>query len=284
MEILAFAGMTRASSALSGANYRRLTGDLLVTYCREVDAIFKALSDPTRRALLDALRRQDGQTLTELEAGMGMTRFGVMKHLGVLEDANLVVTRKVGRFKHHYLNAAPIQELADRWIAPYAKPLARFAVDLKRQLEDNLPMADAPDFIVVTYIRTSPAALWDAIVNPEMTRQYYYGGRVQPDLRVGGRFYYLDPDGEMNLDGEVLELEPHKKLVTTFKPQWAPDGSKVTRVMYEIEAMGEMCKLTLTHFEAAAAMAGAEEGWPLVLAGLKTLLETGKPLAPAASM
>lgn len=250
----------------------------MVTYCQVVDAIFKALSDPTRRALLDALRRQDGQTLTDLEAGMGMTRFGVMKHLGVLEEANLVVTRKVGRFKHHYLNAAPIQELADRWIAPYAKPLARFAVALKRQLEETPPMAGAPDFIVVTYIRTTPAALWDAIVNPEMTRQYYYASRVQPELKVGGRFHYLDPEGKVNLDGEVVEIEPLKKLVTTFKATWAPQG-KVTRVMYEIEPMGEMCKLTLTHHDAAASQAGVEEGWPLILAGLKTLLETGKPMA-----
>ena len=93
-----------------------------------MDAIFKALSDPTRRALLDRLRDKGGQTLTELEAGLAMTRFGVMKHLKVLEDARLVVTRKSGRFKYHYLNALPIQEVADRWMAPYAKPLARFAL------------------------------------------------------------------------------------------------------------------------------------------------------------
>lgn len=248
-----------------------------------MDAIFKALSDPTRRALLDALRRKDGQTLTELEAGIGMTRFGVMKHLGVLEDANLVVSRKDGRFKHHYLNAAPIQELADRWIAPYAKPLARFAVDLKRVLEEPPTMPDKPDFIVVTYIHATPAAIWDALVNPDMTRQYYYASRVQPDLRVGGRFSYLDPDGNVNLDGEVIEFEPHRRLVTTFKANWAPDG-KLTRVMYEIESMGETSRLTLTHFDAAEAKAGVEEGWPLILAGLKTLLETGKPMAAPVGM
>jgi len=254
----------------------------MVTYCRCVDAIFKALGDPTRRALLDALRERDGQTLTELEAGLGMTRFGVMKHLGLLEKANLVITRKAGRFKYHYINAAPIQEVADRWIAPYAKPLARFAVDLKRQLET--PMADRPDFVLVTYIRATPAAIWDAIVNPEITRQYYYGGRVQPELKVGGRFSYLDPEGKVNLDGEVVELEPPRRLVTTFKARWAAPEGELTRVMYEIEAMGEMSKLTLTHFDAAKAMAGVEDGWPLILAGLKTLLETGKPLAPTASM
>jgi DNA-binding transcriptional ArsR family regulator/uncharacterized protein YndB with AHSA1/START domain len=253
----------------------------MVTYCQDVDAIFKALGDPTRRALLDALRERDGQTLTELESGLGMTRFGVMKHLGVLENANLVVTRKAGRFKYHYINAAPIQEVADRWIAPYAKPLARFALDLKRQLEQ--PMADNPAFVLVTYIRTTPDALWDAIVNPEMTRQYYYGSRVQPELSVGGRFAYLAPDGQLNLDGEIIEIEPPMKLVTTFKAMWAPEGEP-TRVMYEIESMGESCKLTLTHFDAAKSKAGVEEGWPVVLAGLKTLLETGKPMAVPSQM
>ena len=242
-----------------------------------VDAVFKALSDPTRRQLLDSLQAKAGQTLTELESGLGMTRFGVMKHLRVLETANLVVTRRSGRFKHHYLNAAPIQEVADRWIAPYQKPFARFALDLKTQLES--PMADKPDFVLETYIRTTPKALWDAIINPEKTAQYYYKGRVQAsDLRVGGRFYYLDPQGEVNLDGEIVEIVPEKKLVTTFKALWAPDG-ELTRVMYEIEEIGEACKLTLTHFDAARARAGVEVGWPMIIAGLKTLLETGKPLS-----
>ena len=104
---------------------------------RIVDAVFKALADPTRRQLLDTLRDRGGLTLTELEQGLGMTRFGVMKHLRVLEEANLVLTRRDGRFKYHYLNALPIQEVADRWMAPYAKPLARFALDLKNALESS---------------------------------------------------------------------------------------------------------------------------------------------------
>ncbi len=243
-----------------------------------MDAVFKALADPTRRQLLDSLRDKAGQTLTELEQGLGMTRFGVMKHLRVLEEAKLVTSRKEGRFKYHYLNALPIQEVADRWIAPYQKPFARYALNLKAMLESRQTMPDKPDFVLETYIRTTPAALWDAITNPEMTRQYYYGGRVQaPELKVGGRFFYLDPNGEMNLDGEIVEIVPQKRLVTTFKALWAPDGA-LTRVQYEIEQLGETCKLTLTHFDAAAAKAGVETGWPMILAGLKTLLETGKPL------
>lgn len=244
-----------------------------------MDDVFKALSDPTRRRLLDTLRDRGGLTLTELEQGLGMTRFGVMKHLKVLEAANLVVTRRDGRFKYHYLNALPIQEVADRWMAPYGKPLARFALNVKNALESSQTMADKPDFVLATYIRTTPAKLWDAIINPEMTRQYYYGTRVQHgELKPGARFYYLEQDDSVVLDGEVVEVEPLKKLVTTFKPSWAPDG-EVTRVMYEIEKMGEeTCKLTVTHFDAAKSMAGVEEGWPLIVAGLKTMLETGRPL------
>ena len=244
-----------------------------------MDAVFKALSDPTRRQLLDTLRDRGGLTLTELEAGLGMTRFGVMKHLRVLEEADLVVTRRDGRFKYHYLNALPLQEVADRWMAPYAKPLARFALNIKNALESAPPMADKPDFVLATYIKTTPAELWDAIINPDKTQNYYYGGRVQPgNLKVGGRFYYLDPKGDVNLDGEIVEIDPPKKLVTTFRALWAPAEAHVTRVMYEIEQLGETCKLTLTHYDAAKAMADAEIGWPLILSGLKTFLETGRPL------
>ena len=243
-----------------------------------MDAIFKALSDPTRRQLLDTLRDRGGLSLTELEQGLGMTRFGVMKHLKVLEEANLVLTRRDGRFKYHYLNALPIQEVADRWMAPYAKPLARFALNLKNALESEPPMADKPDFVFSTYIRTTPDRLWDALTNPEMTQQFYYGGRVQAELRPGGNFSYLAPNGEINLHGEVLEIDPPKKLVTTFRATWAEAGGETTRVMYEIEPMGEVCKFTMTHFDYEKSKAGVEEGWPIIVAGLKTLLETGKPL------
>ena len=106
-----------------------------------MDAIFKALADDTRRLILDVLREQDGQTLQDLElslAGQGveMTRFGVMKHLKVLEAASLVISRKQGRFKYHYLNVVPLQEVIDRWIEPLTqKPLARATLDLKAKLE-----------------------------------------------------------------------------------------------------------------------------------------------------
>lgn len=240
-----------------------------------VDAVFKALSDPTRRALLDSLRDRGGQTLTELEAGLGMTRFGVMKHLRVLEEANLVVTRKSGRFKYHYLNALPIQEVADRWMAPYGKPLARFVLDLKNKFEGKPPMADKPDFVFETYIRTTPKALWDALINPDKTELYYFHSRVESPLTKGSPFRYRSGDGNILLDGEVVDIVPEKRLETTFIPKW--ESAPPTRVVYELEPMGEVVKLTLTHYEIAKG-GGAMEGWQLILASLKTYLETGEPL------
>ncbi len=101
------------------------------------DAVFKALADPTRRHLLDRLFAEDGRTLGELEQGIEMTRFGVMKHLRVLEDAGLVVTRRAGREKHHFLNPVPIRELHDRWIDKYTERRVTALLDLKSALEET---------------------------------------------------------------------------------------------------------------------------------------------------
>ena len=109
----------------------------MVTYSRGVDAVFKALADPTRRDLLDALFVQDGQTLTALEERVPMTRFGVMKHLKVLEEAGLVVSRKRGREKLHFLNPVPIRLIHDRWVSKYAEPWAAALTELKSDLEDT---------------------------------------------------------------------------------------------------------------------------------------------------
>ena len=100
-----------------------------------MDEVFKALADPTRRGLLDALYERDGQTLTELEERLPMTRFGVMKHLLVLEEAGLVVTRRRGREKLHFLNPVPIRLVHDRWVSKYAEPWAAALTGLKRELE-----------------------------------------------------------------------------------------------------------------------------------------------------
>jgi uncharacterized protein YndB with AHSA1/START domain/DNA-binding transcriptional ArsR family regulator len=247
-----------------------------------VDAIFKALADPTRRALLDSLRKRDGQTLTELEAGLGMTRFGVMKHLGVLEEANLVVTRKAGRFKYHYLNPAPIQEVADRWIAPYAKPAARFAMDLKAALEGTTAMTERPTFVLETFIRTTPEKLWEALINPEKTQLYYFGSTLKSDLKPGGPFQYFR-DGELLLDGELVEIEPMRKLVSTFVPNWG-ESKGPTRVTFAIEPAGDVVKFTITHHDIDKTPEGVTSGWAQIASSLKSLLETGEAIAYPRSM
>jgi DNA-binding transcriptional ArsR family regulator len=102
-----------------------------------MDEVFKALGDPTRRQLLDRLYEQDGLSLSELERDLPMTRFGVMKHLRVLEGANLVVTRRRGREKLHFLNPVPIRRIHDRWVSKYAEPWVSALTDLKRDLEEE---------------------------------------------------------------------------------------------------------------------------------------------------
>src|SRR5579859_7858879 len=127
-----------------------------------VDAVFKALADPTRRRLLDELFREDGQTLGALQERFPMTRFGVMKHLRILEDAGLVVTRRRGREKLHFLNPVPIRLVHDRWVSKYAEPWAASLSELKSQLEKTM------EKVFEIYIRTTPERIWQAITDPEI--------------------------------------------------------------------------------------------------------------------
>src|SRR5213594_4156221 len=137
------------------------------------DPVFKALGDPTRRLLLDRLYERDGRSLTELESDLEMTRFGVMKHLRILEAAGLVTTRRSGREKLHYLNPVPIRLVHDRWITKYAETWVGALGDLKRKLEQEEPMRDptatAPRHIQQIHIRTTPERLWQALTHADDT-------------------------------------------------------------------------------------------------------------------
>jgi DNA-binding transcriptional ArsR family regulator/uncharacterized protein YndB with AHSA1/START domain len=242
-----------------------------------MDAIFKALADPARLALMDSLRSRDGQTLSELEAQLDMTRFGVMKHLKVLEDAHLIVTRRKGRFKHHYLNAVPLQEAIDRFIDPYrAKPAARAIIDLKSRLEGTGPMPDTkPDYVLSTYIRCTPEALFEALRSAEAVPNYDFLGQVAE--RRGDTLVYSTPDGTETLHARELEVVPTTRLVTSFEPKWEP-GAKTSTVVYTIEAEGDFCRLTVEHHGLANdPSGGTADGWERTVAGLKTWLETGQP-------
>src|ERR1051326_2768524 len=156
--------------------------------------VFRALADPSRRLLLDSLFVEDGQTLGELSARLpGMTRFGVMKHLRILESASLAPSRKVGRERLHYLNPVPIRLMHDRWIGKYAEPWVGALAGLKQRIE-GVSM-DRPRHVFQVFIRTTPERLWDVITDPEFTAQYFHGSRVESTWQPGDRVnYYVEGD------------------------------------------------------------------------------------------
>src|SRR5437879_7975154 len=135
-----------------------------------IDDAFKALADPSRRLLLDSLNGRGGQTLGELCSYLDMARQSVSKHLAVLEAANLVTTVRRGREKLHYLNASPINDIAERWIHRYDRERLDALSDLKRALEDNT--MQKPEFVYKTYIHTTPERLWQALTQPVFTERY----------------------------------------------------------------------------------------------------------------
>jgi len=258
-----------------------------------VDEVFRALADASRRRLLDKLFARDGQTLGELEEHLpGMTRFGVMKHLRVLEAAGLLTTRRAGREKLHYLNPVPIRRVFERWTSKYAKPFTRALADLKKKLEGDEDMSDSsrPRHVFQVYIRTTPEKLWKAITDPALVKQYFYDQIVESEWAEGSPYVHRAPDGTLRIEGRIVEVEPGRRLVQTFACPAKPEtkGDRPSRVTWLIERMGDVCKLTLVHDDfdgETATYKSVGEGWNPILSGLKTLLETGKPLviqSPAA--
>src|ERR671922_2129912 len=247
-----------------------------------MDEVFKALADPTRRALLDLLFEDDGQTLTALERRLPMSRFGVMKHLKVLEEANLVVTRRRGREKLHFLNPVPIRLVHDRWVSKYAEPWAAGLSDLKHRLES--PM----EKVFEIYIKTTPERLWEAITDPEIRSKYHFGSRIESDWTPGSRFEVVHPNAPEPLgEGENLEVDPPRRLVQSMVALWSDEvkSEGTSRVTWEIEPVGDSCRLTVTHDELReGANAELYGGWPQILSGLKTLLETGELLTTPGSL
>jgi uncharacterized protein YndB with AHSA1/START domain len=256
--------------------------------------IFKVLADPSRRHLLDSLNARNGQSLRELSEGLDMARQSVSKHLAILEAANLVTTIRHGREKLHYLNPAPINEIAERWVNRYHRDRARVLSDLKRVLEES-PM-DKPQFVYTTYIRTTPERLWQALTEPAFTRRWWQT-TFETDWAVGASMIW-DNNGVIIADPEqvVLESDPYRRLSYrwhTFTPelndrvQWGDElfaklaGERRSRVAFEIEPVGDTVKLTVVHddFEPGSTAATmVRNGWPVFLSSLKTLLETGEPL------
>ena len=246
-----------------------------------MDDVFRALADPTRRSLLDELFKQDGQTLSTLEHRLPMTRFGVMKHLRVLEEAGLVVTKRRGREKLHFLNPVPIRLVHDRWVSKYAEPWAATLSGLKHSLEDKTMVK-----VFEIYIKTTPERLWKAITDTEMRRKYSFGAVVTSDWSAGSRYEGVGW-GTPIFEGENLEVDPPRRLVQSFTALWGEDVKTegTSRVTWEIKPIGDSCRLVVTHDqlreEANDQLFG---GWPMILSGLKTLLETGELLTTPGSL
>ena len=246
-----------------------------------MEAVFKALADPNRRLLLDKLFERDGQTLRKLTGHLEMSRYGVMKHLAVLEGAGLVSTRKVGREKFHYLNPLPIRAVQERWLSKYSARWADALGSLKTLLEGEDPM-EKQAHVFETYIRATPEALWQALTNGEWTRRYFFKTAIESDFKAGSTFRYLGSDGTTQVDGTVIEADKPRKLVLAWAFRYDPEllAEGPSQVTFEIEPHGSACRLTVVHeFETGAKgydhVAG---GWPKILSGLKTVLETGDEL------
>ncbi|HEV2036442.1 MAG TPA: SRPBCC domain-containing protein [Candidatus Dormibacteraeota bacterium] len=248
-----------------------------------MDAVFRALADPTRRSLLDELFREDGQTLGALEGRLPMTRFGVMKHLKQLEAAGLVVTKRRGREKLHFLNAVPIRLVHDRWVSKYAEPWAAALSDIKDTLEER-PM----EKVFEIYIKTTPERLWEAITDSEMRSKYHFGCQVSSNWAPGSAYQQRTPDGTQLLgEGENLEVDPPRRLVQSMTALWGDDVKRegTSRVTWAIEPVGDSCRLTVTHDQLReSANDQLYGGWPMILSGLKTLLETGELLTTPGSL
>jgi uncharacterized protein YndB with AHSA1/START domain len=250
------------------------------------DLVYRALADPTRRLLMDRLFEKDGRTLSSLQAEVpGMTRFGVMKHLRALEVAGLVVTRRSGREKLHYLNPMPVQLIHDRWVSKYTRPRAATLSALKAALEEKDAMA-ATTQVYQVFIAASPERVWEAITKPEFTAHYFFGSRIETTAEAGSRLRRVAPDGKTVWnDDTVLESDPPRRLVHTWRGLYDAEmaSEAPSRITWEIDPQpGGVSKLTVVHDRLEGAPKTAENvsgGWMFIISGLKTYLETGLPLA-----
>jgi uncharacterized protein YndB with AHSA1/START domain/DNA-binding transcriptional ArsR family regulator len=247
------------------------------------DAVFRALADPTRRALLDRLRLRNGQTLGELCEPLVMARQSATQHLGVLEAANLISTVRAGREKLHYLNPVPLWSISERWIEKFERPRMRALSAIKHQAEEGT-MAGRPEYVYVTYIESSPERVWEALTDPDLTAQYWGHSNVS-DWAPGSPWHHrrVDGSGIADVAGTVLESVPPRRLTMTFDAPGSLPPKGPSRVTFDIEPYHEIVRLTVTHENLADddALEAISAGWPAVCANLKSLLETGHVLPRA---
>lgn len=241
------------------------------------DLVFKALADPTRRALLDRLHAHDGLSLGELCDGLDMTRQSATQHLGVLEGANLVVSVRRGRQRLHHLNPVPLHEIQERWIDKFERPRLRALAAIKQGAESA--MSEKHTYVYVTYIEATAEAVWHALTDPDVTARYW-GHRNVSDWEVGSPWSHRRIDGSDVDDvvGVVLESDRPHRMVTTWASPDDPDGA-ASRATYELAEEAGVVRLTVTHEDLTTDdLRDVSAGWPAVCANLKSLLETGSVL------
>lgn len=249
-----------------------------------MDEVFKAINDPSRRLLLDALFERDGQTLGELTALLPeMTRYGVMNHLRILEEAALLTTHKQGRSKYHYLNPVPIKLIHDRWITKYAEPRVAAIADIKARAETGDKKMEKPAHVYKAFIRAAVEEVWDAIVNPEKTSQYFYGTLVDSDWEVGSEMNYFYPDGRKASEGHIISIDVPKRLEFTFQALWDEElvAEGPAREVWALAEVNGMVELTIELYDVEEDSKTLEDfsgGFPYIVSGLKSLLETGEAL------
>lgn len=245
-----------------------------------MDKIFGALADKSRRYLLDLLYEKNGQSLSELCSRLEMSRQAVSKHLSILENADIVVAVWKGREKIHYINPVPLKLISLRWINKFDEIRIQGLLEFKDNLENKTKEAIMKGFMYQIVISSSPEKVWEALIQPEFTKKYWFGRSVISEWKVGSAVSIITPEGKEEMRGEVIEFQPNKRLSYTWQAIQEKSEEKVTTVVFEIQEMGPLTKLTILHdinaeeakFEQAAA------GWTFILCGIKTLLETGEPL------
>lgn len=252
----------------------------------DLESVFRALADPTRRALLDRLRDHNGQPLGELCRGVGMTRQSVTQHLDLLAAANLVVVVRSGRERLHYLNPEPIHRIQERWIARFDRPhldrIAAIREHAEALSEESTMSTEIPDHVYVTYIRASAEQVWQALTDADLTARYW-GHRNVSDWAEGSTWQHVRLDSDaVDVVGRVLETDPPRRLRITFEGPDDFPSEAPSIVTFEIEPGDGSTRLTVTHTDLVSAeqRRSIAHSWSAVLSNLKTLLETGETLSP----
>jgi uncharacterized protein YndB with AHSA1/START domain/DNA-binding transcriptional ArsR family regulator len=246
-----------------------------------MDNIFNALGDKSRRYLLDLLYERNGRSLTELSSRLDMSRQAVTKHLKILEAANLVIPVWKGKEKLHYLNPVPLRLIYSRWISKFDENRLQYLYELKSDLENSNQEVKMKGFIYQIVIAASAEKVWESLTKPEFTQKFWFGRSINSDWSVGSTVSIITPEGNEEVQGQVLEFQPFTRLSYTWK---TPDitAEEATTVVFELQEMGPMTKLTILHDMDAedAKFQQAAAGWTFILCGLKTFLETGAPMPP----